>query len=38
MVKNASAEIDAGHGETNLSSAIRVFVLRSLAREPLGSL
>jgi predicted DNA-binding ribbon-helix-helix protein len=25
------AEIDAGRGETNLSSAIRVFILRSLA-------
>lgn len=28
------AEIDAGRGATNLSSAIRVFVLKALMREP----
>lgn len=31
------AEIDAARGEANLSSAIRVFVLTSLTREPLAS-
>lgn len=31
------AEIDAGRGDTNLSSAIRVFVLKALMREPLSS-
>lgn len=30
------AEIDASRGETNLSSAICVFVLKSLTREPLA--
>lgn len=31
------AEIDAGRGDTNLSSAIRVFVLKALSREPLSN-
>lgn len=30
------AEIDAARGTTNLSSAIRVFVLKALIREPLA--
>lgn len=30
------AEIDAGRGEANLSSAIRVFVLTALTQEPLA--
>ncbi len=30
------AEIDAGRGEANLSSAIRVFVLTSLTQDPVA--
>jgi len=32
------AEIDAARGEANLSSAIRVFVLKALACEPLAEI